>query len=209
MSKSNIVDVMESDLLSLNMNIKDLITNYSKMENEILELRTLVEHYRQDIKLKDSQIAAFERSAANKLKMNQQVGTLQHMSPEKKQDNIEPPLIERPKTPGPNYVVVIQETVSDKTINSDYKYVLPDNYCVFELDGEKYYRNLENDELYKYMNISELNDLYMVGKLKLFKIKNGKQYITNTANHKVYNYSDDDEILDYCGDIINGKFKLH
>ena len=48
-----------------------------------------------------------------------------------------------------------------------------------------------------------------IEKLKLFKIKNGKQYITNTVNHKVYNYSDDDEILDYCGDILNGKFKLH
>jgi hypothetical protein len=196
MNKSKIV---ETDLSSLNTNIRELITNYDKMETELLEARTIIEHYKQEIKLKDSQIAAFERSAANKHK-----NTTNQQSPNATQE-LTPPTIDRPKTPGPSYIVVVKETNSEKTV----EYKLPDNYIIFELDGEKYYRNMETDELYKYMPIGDISDLYFLGKLKLFKIKNGKQYITNTVNHKVYNYSDDDEIMDYCGDILNGKFKLH
>ena len=47
----------------------------------------------------------------------------------------------------------------------------------------------------------------MLGILKNFKIKSGKQYITNTYTNKVYNF-ENNEIMDYCGDIINGKLKL-
>jgi chromosome segregation ATPase len=83
--------------------------------------------------------------------------------------------------------------------------ILDDNYEILELDNIKYIINLETQELFEFAD--PLYTLNLLGILKNFKIKSGKQYITNTYTNKVYNF-ENNEIMDYCGDIINGKLKL-
>jgi len=193
-------------------------TNYEKLLQENFELNEIINKLKQDIKLKDSQINAFERSGLNKLK-NQQILQMPDISPPK----TPPPIRKSNDSGGPNYVVVVKEespSADNKSDNAsqvriqeklpdEIEFVLPDEFEVIHLDDTSYYRDKNTDDLYEYKKISKIEEMTILGKLKSFKIKSGKQYISNTITNKVYNMDNDGNILDYCGMIINGKFKLN
>ena len=96
---------------------------------------------------------------------------------------------------------------SKSNINELDKTNLNDNYEILILEDEKYIYEVNTLNLYEYEKGVNISNLKLLGKIKMFKIKSGKEYITNTYTNKVYNYVNE-EIADYCGDIINGKFKL-
>jgi hypothetical protein len=91
-----------------------------------------------------------------------------------------------------------------------------ENYIIIEMDNspdetlhsskECYYIETETRILYLIAPNNVVGE--MVGQLKTFKTKAGILYILNNYTNRVYHTNDDNEILRYCGNIVNKKLKL-
>ena len=91
-----------------------------------------------------------------------------------------------------------------------------ENYIIIEMDNspdetlhsskECYYIETETRNLCLIASDNVVGE--MVGQLKTFKTKAGILYILNNYTNRVYHTNDDNEILRYCGNIVNKKLKL-
>jgi hypothetical protein len=91
-----------------------------------------------------------------------------------------------------------------------------EDYIIIEMDNspdetlhnskERYYIETETRMLYLIAPDNVVGE--WVGQLKTFKTKAGILYILNNYTNRVYHTNDDNEILRYCGNIVNKKLKL-
>jgi hypothetical protein len=187
-----------------------------KLHSKESELNLYIENYKKlekELKLKDSRIAAYERSETAKSKKSLSLEPLNTYSP----PTICPP--EAPKIPHPEQNIfdfpevvaaaipnIVAPIVASNVATSS----VPDNYTLLMLDDKEYYLDTEENDLYD-VNVTNNKKVPgdQLGKLKNLKTKsNGKEYIYNTHTNRVYNTDDEGTILDWCGNIVNGKLKL-
>ena len=186
-----------------------------------------------DIKLKDSRIAAYERSSKNLGKSADksdgiQIPNIPQPKSPKRIDTIKPentanlPNQEELNTTESNSIIPSSEILqrddaADAADNADdddaddadeYTIITLDNSTDEELSKtpECYFIENETRNLYLITSTKTLGE--MVGQLKTFKTKAGTLYILNNYTNRVYHTNEANEIFSYCGNIINKKLKL-
>ena len=231
---------------NINVNLKEML----ELANEKISILN------KDIKLKDSRISAYERSAikSNNVSKKSEIASPETAPPKTAPPETAPPKIAPPKSPlrKPDVNVEAQsrEIIPMPAIESNTKQneetqstmthasararasaLAPaqaqeqanaqeqesyENYIIIEMDNspdetlhsskECYYIETETRNLYLIASDNVVGE--MVGQLKTFKTKAVILYILNNYTNRVYHTNDDNEILRYCGNIVNKKLKL-
>jgi hypothetical protein len=181
-------------IATMNHDLQDIKNNNAKLIETLEQANEKISVLTKDIKLKDSRIAAYERSSSITANAKNVI---------KQDSEFAKPEIPRPKSPVREEIPQIEAP-----INEDYVLLQMDNSADEELHklNERYYLEVETRDLY---NISEDEKVgTQVGQLKTFKTKAGLLYILNSYTNRVYNTNEDNEVLNYCGNLLNKKLKL-